>query len=60
MENLKAKSFELRQNVLDMISRAKGGHIGGDFSVMDILVTLYFKRHLTILAASPLRRSTER
>ena len=44
MENLKAKSFELRQNVLDMISRAKGGHIGGDFSVMDILVTLYFKQ----------------
>lgn len=44
MENLKAKSFELRQNVLDMIYKAKTGHIGGDFSVMDILVTLYFKQ----------------
>lgn len=44
MENLTAKSFELRKDVLDMIVRAKTGHIGGDFSVMDILVTLYFKQ----------------
>ncbi len=42
MNNLKAKSFELRKDVLDMIYRAKTGHIGGDFSVMDILVTLYY------------------
>ena len=27
-----------------MIKEAKAGHIGGDFSVMDILVTLYFKQ----------------
>lgn len=44
MKELKAKSFELRKNVLDMIVKAKAGHIGGDFSVMDILVTLYFKQ----------------
>lgn len=43
MENLAAKSFELRKDVLEMIVRAKTGHIGGDFSVIDILVTLYFK-----------------
>ena len=36
------KSFALRQVVLDMIKRSGGGHIGGDFSVMDILVALYF------------------
>ncbi|TAH66215.1 MAG: transketolase [Anaerolineaceae bacterium] len=42
MENLKAKSFELRKDVLDMIYHAKTGHIGGDFSVMEILVTLYY------------------
>ncbi len=41
MTNLKAKSFELRQVVLDMIMKSGGGHIGGDFSVMDILVALY-------------------
>lgn len=35
-------SFRLRRVVLDMIMKAGTGHIGGDFSVMDILVTLYF------------------
>ena len=44
MNDLKVKSFELRRNVLDMIMKARAGHIGGDFSVMDILVNLYFKQ----------------
>lgn len=44
MENLKAKSFELRKNVVDMIIAGKGGHIGGDMSVIDILIELYFKQ----------------
>lgn len=39
--NLQAKSFALRQDVLDMVYRAKTGHIGGDFSVIDILNVLY-------------------
>jgi len=38
---LTAKSFALRRDVLDMIYRSKGGHFGGDFGVMEILVTLY-------------------
>ena len=42
MENLKALSYELRKNVVDMIMEGNGGHIGGDMSVMDILVQLYF------------------
>ena len=41
-KELTAKSFELRQVALDMIKKAGAGHIGGDFSVMDILVALYF------------------
>ena len=41
MKDLIIKSFELRQIALDMIMKAGSGHIGGDFSVMDILVTLY-------------------
>lgn len=44
MNTLKVKSFEFRLDVLDMIYQAKTGHIGGDFSVMDILVTLYFSQ----------------
>lgn len=42
MENLKAKSFALRQDVVRMIKAGKAGHIGGDMSVMDVLVSLYF------------------
>ena len=42
MENLKALSYDLRKNVVDMIVEGKGGHIGGDMSVSDILVQLYF------------------
>lgn len=43
MQNLKAEAYALRKNVLEMIYRAKTGHIGGDFSVMEILVSLYGK-----------------
>ena len=42
--NYKAFSFDLRKNVVDMIIAGKGGHIGGDMSVMDILITLYFRQ----------------
>lgn len=42
-ENLKALSYALRRDVLEIIYRAKMGHIGGDFSVMEILVALYMK-----------------
>ncbi len=42
MENLKAKAFALRQDAVRMIYEGKSGHIGGDMSVMDILVSLYF------------------
>lgn len=44
MDNLKALSFDLRKNVVDMIVEGKGGHIGGDMSVLDILVELYFEQ----------------
>ena len=42
MDNLTVKSFELRKNVVDMIVAGKGGHIGGDMSVIDTLITLYY------------------
>lgn len=40
---LKVLAYDLRKKVVEMIVEGKGGHIGGDMSVMDILVTLYFK-----------------
>ncbi|MDO5143489.1 MAG: transketolase [bacterium] len=42
MESLTAKAYRLRQHVVDIVMAGKGGHIGGDMSVIDILVTLYF------------------
>ena len=42
MQNLKALSYRLRQNVVDMIMTGKAGHIGGDMSVMETMVALYF------------------
>ena len=42
MESLPAKAYRLRQHVVDIVMAGKGGHIGGDMSVIDILVTLYF------------------
>lgn len=42
MENLKEKAYALRQDVVRMIMAGKAGHIGGDMSVMDVLVALYF------------------
>ena len=42
MENLKAKAYALRQDVVNMIMAGKAGHIGGDMSVMETLVSIYF------------------
>jgi transketolase len=38
---LQALSSSIRRADLEMVYRAKLGHIGGDFSVIDILATLY-------------------
>lgn len=43
MKELKKLAYKLRKDVVEMIRNGKGGHIGGDMSVMDVLVTLYFK-----------------
>ena len=42
LKELAAKAYDLRKDVVNMIVEGKGGHIGGDMSVMDVLVTLYF------------------
>ena len=40
--NFLKKSLELRLDILKAITNAKKGHIGGAFSVLDILVSLYY------------------
>ena len=44
MENLTALAYDLRKDVINMICAGKAGHIGGDMSVMDTLVTLDFSQ----------------
>ena len=42
MNNLKALAWRLRQDVVEMIMAGKAGPIGGDMSVMETMVSLYF------------------
>lgn len=42
VRRLKEQSADIRRSVVEMIGRARLGHIGGDFSVADILTTLFF------------------
>lgn len=42
MDFLTKKSYELRKDILEMMYKSKAGHVGGDLSVIDILVTLYY------------------
>lgn len=44
MENLKALAYKLREDTVNIIMAGKGGHIGGDLSVMEILTDLYFRQ----------------
>lgn len=42
--NLKKLCWKLRENLLDIIMSGKGGHIGGDMSVVEALVEIYFRQ----------------
>ena len=42
--DLKKKACDIRKEVIEIIHRAGTGHIGGDLSVTDILVDLYYKQ----------------
>ena len=44
MSNLKALAYKLRKDTVDIIMEGGGGHIGGDMSVMEVLVSLYLDR----------------
>jgi transketolase len=39
---LRSRATRIRRSVIEMIGRARMGHIGGDLSVTDILATLFF------------------
>ncbi len=41
-QELSRLAYDLRKDVVNIIMAGKGGHIGGDMSIMEILITLYF------------------
>lgn len=47
IDELEALHWDLRRDCVDIIMAGKGGHIGGDMSVIDALMVLY-ARHLNI------------
>lgn len=47
MNALAVKAYKLRQDVLDIIMAGGGGHIGGDMSSMEIMLTLYSRMHIS-------------
>lgn len=53
MRELKKKANWVRQRVLEMITTAGKGHIGGAFSCADILVALYYGDILRFKATEP-------
>lgn len=42
VKEMNRKSIELRKKIMDIVYNARGGHIGGDMSSTDILVSLYY------------------
>ena len=48
LKELELLSWDLRQDVLDIIMSGGGGHIGGDMSLLNALLVLY-ENHLNIL-----------
>ena len=47
MNALSIKAYDLRQGVLDIIVSGGGGHIGGDMSSMEIMLTLYARMNVS-------------
>lgn len=41
-KNLEKKANQIRLDILNAIKKASKGHIGGSYSIVDILVTLYY------------------
>jgi transketolase len=52
VRNLSAKAIEFRIQVLKMVYHAQTGHLGGAFSVAEILTSLYF-HHLSLDPKNP-------
>lgn len=57
--NYEEKAKQLRRDIVTMVYNMKSGHIGGSLSMVEILVSLYFK-YLNIDAKNPLWEDRDR
>ena len=60
MHNLKKLSKKIRLTILDTIFKAKTDHIGGSFSCIDILITLFFKKIIFFNSQKPKMKNRDR
>ena len=58
--NLKSISKKIRKTILNTIYTAKTGHIGGSLSCVDILISLYFGKHLKFDPKKPKLKDRDR
>ena len=49
---LRLKSEEIRKRLMEVVYKAKAGHIGGDLSSLNVLTALYM-RVMNVDAANP-------
>ena len=56
----KQLSLAIRKTILDTIYHAKHGHIGGSFSCIDILITLYFGKYIKFNPKKPNLKNRDR
>jgi transketolase len=47
MNELKVKAYDIRRDVVDIIVSGGGGHIGGDMSCVEILLSLYHRMNVS-------------
>ena len=47
MNELAVKAYDLRRDIVDIIVSGGGGHIGGDMSSMEIMLTLYHRMNVS-------------
>ena len=47
MNELAVRAYDIRRNIVDMIVSGGGGHIGGDMSSVEIILTLYHRMNVS-------------
>ena len=53
-KELSCLAYDLRKKVVEMVVSGKGGHIGGDMSVIDVLVALVIPLSIKVISCDRL------